>query len=133
MKFNRRLEPRAMIDLVPMIDVLFQLILFLFVSTTFAILPGINLNLPQSTTAEGTRTNGITITVSADGNLFVNADKVPIESLDAALQSLSVSVPKETVPVSLEADALVPNGTIVKILDSLRRTGFTGVNLRTKE
>jgi len=122
-----------MIDLVPMIDVLFQLILFLFVSTTFAILPGINLNLPQSTTAEGTRTNGITITVSADGNLFVNADKVPIESLDAALQSLSVSVPKETVPVSLEADALVPNGTIVKILDSLRRTGFTGVNLRTKE
>lgn len=133
MKFNRRLEPRAMIDLVPMIDVLFQLILFLFVSTTFAVLPGINLNLPQSTTAEGTRTNGITITVSADGNLFVNADKVPIESLDAALQSLSVSVPKETVPVSLEADALVPNGTIVKILDSLRRTGFTGVNLRTKE
>ena len=133
MKFNRRLEPRAMIDLVPMIDVLFQLILFLFVSTTFAVLPGINLNLPQSTTAEGTKTNGITITVSADGDLFVNADKVPIESLDASLQSLSVSVPKETVPVSLEADALVPNGTIVKILDSLRRTGFTGVNLRTKE
>jgi len=133
MKFNRRLEPRAMIDLVPMIDVLFQLILFLFVSTTFAVLPGINLNLPQSTTAEGTKTNGITITVSADGDLYVNADKIPIESLDATLQSLSVSVPKETVPVSLEADALVPNGTIVKILDSLRRTGFTGVNLRTKE
>jgi len=133
MKFNRRLEPRAMIDLVPMIDVLFQLILFLFVSTTFAVLPGINLNLPQSTTAEGTKTNGITITVSSDGDLYVNADKIPIESLDAALQSLSVSVPKETVPVSLEADALVPNGTIVKILDSLRRTGFTGVNLRTKE
>ena len=122
-----------MIDLVPMIDVLFQLILFLFVSTTFAVLPGINLNLPQSTTAEGTKTNGITITVSSDGDLYVNADKIPIESLDATLQSLSVSVPKETVPVSLEADALVPNGTIVKILDSLRRTGFTGVNLRTKE
>ena len=122
-----------MIDLVPMIDVLFQLILFLFVSTTFAVLPGINLNLPQSTTAEGTKTNGITITVSSDGDLYVNADKIPIESLDAALQSLSGSVPKETVPVSLEADALVPNGTIVKILDSLRRTGFTGVNLRTKE
>jgi biopolymer transport protein ExbD len=122
-----------MIDLVPMIDVLFQLILFLFVSTTFAVLPGINLNLPQSTTAEGTKTNGITITVSADGELYVNADKIPIDNLDAALESLSVSVPKETVPVSLEADALVPNGTIVKILDSLRRTGFTGVNLRTKE
>jgi biopolymer transport protein ExbD len=133
MKFNRRLEPRAFIDLVPMIDVLFQLILFLFVSTTFAVLPGISLNLPQSTTAEGTKTNGITITVAADGNLYVNADNIPIEGLDAALQSLSVSVPKESVPVSLEADALVPNGTIVKILDSLRRTGFTGVNLRTKE
>ena len=46
---------------------------------------------------------------------------------------LPVTTPREAVPVSLEADASVPNGTIVRILDSLRRTGFTGVNLRTRE
>ena len=133
MKFKRRLETRAVVDLVPMIDVVFQLILFFLVSTTFAVLPGISLQLPQSSTAEGTRTNGITISVEADGSLFVNSDAVPLEDLDAALEALSVTTPHDTVPVSLEADELVPNGTIVKILDSLRRTGFTGVNLRTRE
>ena len=133
MKFNRKLGMRTGLDMTPMIDVVFQLILFFLVSTTFAVLPGISLDLPTSTTASGTRTNGITITASADGVLFVNAKKVSVDELDAALNALSVTTPHESVPVSLEADSAVPNGTIVKILDSLRRTGFTGVNLRTRE
>ena len=43
----------ASVDLIPMIDVVFQLILFFLVSTTFAILPAISVNLPSSQTAEG--------------------------------------------------------------------------------
>ena len=133
MKFKRRLETRAVVDLVPMIDVVFQLILFFLVSTTFAVLPGINLDLPQSSTAEGIRTNGITITASAKGELYVNREPALLENLDIILESLAVELPRDSVPVSLEADDMVPNGTIVKILDSLRRTGFVGVNLRTRE
>ncbi len=131
MKFKRKLETRAVIDLVPMIDVVFQLILFFLVSTTFAVLPGIGLELPGSATAEGSRTNGVTITVSRAGAVYVNNAEVPIDGLEAALEALAVSAPRETVPVSLEADEEVTNGMIVRILDSLRRTGFTGVNLRT--
>lgn len=133
MKFSRKLETRAVVDLVPMIDVVFQLILFFLVSTTFAMLPGIKLDLPLSTTAESARTNGVTITVSAAGAVFVNSEEVPLASLDDALLALPVDVPKDTVPVSLESDASVPSGTIVTVLDSLRRTGFSGVNLRTKQ
>ena len=131
MKFKRRLEARAGVDLVPMIDVVFQLILFFLVSTTFAVLPGIELDLPVSSTAESTRTNGITISVSREGQLYVNSEEVALEALDEALMAVAVDGAREKVPVSLEADAAVPNGQIVQILDSLRRTGFTGVNLRT--
>jgi len=133
MKFKRKLETRAVVDLVPMIDVVFQLILFFLVSTTFAVLPGISLDLPSSTTAEATRTNGITISVAATGIIAVNTEIVPIDALDAALEQLATSIPRDVVPVSLEADEQVTNGTIVRILDSLRRTGFVGVNLRTRE
>ncbi|HHU35790.1 MAG TPA: biopolymer transporter ExbD [Treponema sp.] len=133
MKFKRRLETRAVVDLVPMIDVVFQLILFFLVSTTFAVLPGIELALPVSSTAEGTRTNGVTITVSQGGQLFVNTEEVLITDLDTTLSSLEVGAVREKVPVNLEADAAVANGLIVQILDSLRRTGFVGVNLRTRE
>ncbi len=133
MKFKRKLEARAVVDLVPMIDVVFQLILFFLVSTTFAVLPGISLSLPHSSTAEGTRTNGITITVVADGGVWLNSERVELDGLDAALDAIDTSSAHEAVPVSLEADETVPNGTIVRVLDSLRRTGFTGVNLRTRE
>jgi biopolymer transport protein ExbD len=132
MKFKRKLEARAVVDLVPMIDVVFQLILFFLVSTTFAVLPGISLALPKSTTAEANRTNGITISVGADGALFLNQEAVSIDSLDAALDRLATAGLRASVPVNLEADEQVQNGTIVKILDSLRRTGYTGVNLRTR-
>lgn len=133
MKFKRKLETRAIVDIVPMIDVVFQLILFFLVSTTFAVLPGISLDLPQSSTAEGTRTSGITITISREGAIYVNAEPVSLDALDAALEKLGTASPRDSVPVSLEADEMVPNGVIVKVLDALRRTGFTGVNLRTKE
>lgn len=133
MKFKRRLEARAGVDLVPMIDVVFQLILFFLVSTTFAVLPGIELELPVSATAESTRTNGITITVSREGTLYVNSEEVALDGLDEALLAVAVDGAREKVPVSLEADSSVPNGSIVQILDSLRRTGFVGVNLRTTD
>lgn len=133
MKFKRRLEARAGVDLVPMIDVVFQLILFFLVSTTFAVLPGIELDLPVSATAESTRTNGITITVSREGTLYVNSEEVAFDGLDEALLAVAVDGAREKVPVSLEADSSVPNGNIVQILDSLRRTGFVGVNLRTTD
>jgi biopolymer transport protein ExbD len=133
MKFKRKLETRAVVDLVPMIDVVFQLILFFLVSTTFAVLPGISLDLPKSSTAEGTRTSGITISIARDGLLFLNAEEVSLDTLEVALEKLGTASPRDSVPVSLEADELVPNGIIVKVLDSLRRTGFTGVNLRTRD
>ena len=56
-----------------------------------------------------------------------------MEALDAALEALGTDIPRDAVPVSLEADSAVPNGRIVNVLDSLRRTGFVGVNLRTRE
>ena len=60
---SRRKRNSAQVDLVPMIDIVFQLILFFLVSTTFALLPGISLNLPESSTSEGVSSGGITITM----------------------------------------------------------------------
>ena len=58
---SRRNRINSNVDMTPMIDIVFQLIVFFLVSTTFAVVPGIKLNLPQSRTAEGTSVQGITI------------------------------------------------------------------------
>lgn len=78
---SRKGKIQSNIDMTPMLDVVFQLILFFLVSTTFAILPGIKLNLPQSTTAESTSMQGITISASENGDLFFNDTKVDMNTL----------------------------------------------------
>lgn len=138
MRKSKRLGFRrvsAQVDLVPMIDIVFQLILFFLVSTTFALLPGISLNLPESETSEGVSSGGITITIKDTGKIWYNSTPVDIENLNYEL-SIFDKVPYEErvdFSVNLEADALVTNGQIVKIFDILRQNGFSAVNLRTTE
>lgn len=123
---------QSSVDMTPMIDIVFQLILFFLVSTTFAILPGIKLNLPESHTAEGTSLKGITITADKNGVMFFNETEVSMETLGTELVMYDTGdTKKEEFPVSLEADADVTNGTIVKIFDVIRESGYCVINLRT--
>lgn len=122
----------ASVDLIPMIDVVFQLILFFLVSTTFAILPAISVNLPSSQTAEGASFDSITITLETNGNIWFNESKVTMAELESTLLAFDTGrTEKSKYPIMLEADEMVTNGTIVKIFDVLRRAGFSAVNLRT--
>ena len=123
---------RSNVDMTPMIDIVFQLILFFLVSTTFATLPGIKLNLPQSHTAESTSLMGITITADESGALYFNDKEVSMTGLGEELLSFDTgTTKKEEFPVSLEADSEVTNGTIVKIFDVIRESGYCVINLRT--
>lgn len=120
------------VDMTPMIDIVFQLILFFLVSTTFATLPGIKLQLPESHTAEATSVKGITITAQKDGVLFFNDKEVSAETLGAELLSFDTgNTKREEFPISLEADSEVTNGTVVKLFDVIRENGYCVINLRT--
>lgn len=132
---RRKARASAQVDLVPMIDIVFQLILFFLVSTTFALLPGISLNLPESTTSEGVSTGGITITMKEDGQIWFNSTSVDLDTLNRELAAFDEVSYEERVeyPINLEADRLVTNGEIVTIFDILRQNGFSAVNLRTTE
>lgn len=129
---RRKGQIQSNIDMTPMLDIVFQLILFFLVSTTFAVLPGIKLNLPQSHTSEGTSGSGITIYASVDGKYYFNEKEVSLDDLSVELLSYDTgSVERENFPVSVEADALVTNGAVVKIFDVLRESGYSVINLRT--
>lgn len=129
---SRRSRSHSGIDMTPMLDIVFQLILFFLVSTTFAILPGIKLNLPQSHTAEGTSLQGITITAEKNGVLFFNDKEVNMETLGGELRAFDTGdTKKEDFPISLEADSEVTNGTIVKLFDVIRENGYSVISLRT--
>ena len=127
-------RPGAQVDLIPMIDIVFQLILFFLVSTTFAMLPAITLKLPSSQTSESVSVGQITITLEKDGSIWLNSDKVAsygeLNERLAAFDEVEYEGRRDY-PVQLVADELVTNGAIVQVFDILRKNGFAALNLRT--
>lgn len=132
MRFRRRLSPNANVDLVPMIDVVFQLVVFFMVSSTFVMTPGIALDLPESTSSEAVVLNRLVVTVVSPGEIYVNRDRVTLEELDVRLAETRVDAESgEALSAVLEGDSQVPYETLVAVLDVLRRNGYRGIALRT--
>ena len=130
MQFRRRLKTSATVDLIPMIDVVFQLVVFFMVSSTFILTPGININLPESTTAEPVAVSKLVITVVGENEIYVNKDRYSLSQFAKALESIERD---EGGSLILEGDSGVEYSLLVKVLDILRKNGYYGVNLRTKE
>lgn len=125
---RRRLAPDTNVNLVPMIDVVFQLVVFFMVSTTFSIQPAIELVLPESATAESVATTTLTVAIKDAQNIFLNQEAHTLASLEARLETYS---PEErTRSVQVLGDSGVSYQLLVRTLDVLRRQGFTNINLQ---
>jgi biopolymer transport protein ExbD len=134
MKFKRRLKPTATVELVPMIDVVFQLVVFFMVSSTFILTPGISLTLPESSTAEPVVMGKLIVTIVSEEEIYLNKERYSLEGLDEALEDLRERQERgEIRTVVVEGDRSVSYSLMVKTLDSLRRGGFEGVNLRMND
>ena len=133
MRFKRRLSPQANVNLIPMIDVVFQLVVFFMVSTTFIITPGISLVLPDSSTAEPVLMSRLVVTVISREEVYLNKERYTLDGLDESLAALSEDEREEIKTVVLEGDRGVSYSLMVEVLDTLRRNGFKGINLRTRE
>ncbi|TFG58369.1 MAG: biopolymer transporter ExbD [Spirochaetales bacterium] len=131
MKFQRRLSPRATVDLIPMIDVVFQLVIFFMVTSTFILTPGIGLVLPSADTAEPMAVSKLVVTLVSREEVYLNKDLYDLKGLNTALEALPQARKDEVKTVVLQADKATAYSLIVEVLDVLRRNGFKGVNLKT--
>jgi biopolymer transport protein ExbD len=133
MRFKRRLSTQSAPNLIPMIDVVFQLVVFFMVSTTFIITPGISLVLPSSQTAEPVVMSKLVITVVARDEIYYNQEQHTLSSLSSRLAEITEAEKEQIKTVVLEGDRTISYSLLVEILDVLRINGFKGVNLRTRD
>ena len=141
MRARRKLTPQTSANLVPMIDVVFQLVIFFMVSTTFKIVPGIDLDLPHSSTAEAVTLTPVVLSIGGREQIFINDRQVPLGNLEAALREAvgrdGAVDGKLTMngahPIVIEGDAAVPYDLLVDVLDVLRVLGIKAASLRTRE
>jgi biopolymer transport protein ExbD len=132
MRFRRRLGADMGVNMVPMIDVVFQLIIYFMVATTIIITPGIALILPTSATAEPTAISRLVVTVVSREEIYVNKERYTMDSLNARLAGVSETEKKEIKSVVLDGDRAISYSLLVEVLDVLRRHGFKAINLRMR-
>jgi len=134
MQFRRRLKPTATVEIVPLIDVVFQLVVFFMVSSTFILTPGISLTLPDSSTAEPVVMSRLVVTIVAEDEIYLNKDRHTLASFEEALKGFTEREEVSKLETAVvEGDQTVSYSLMVHILDVLRTYGFEGVNLRMRE
>ncbi len=130
MKFRRRFEIKSGIDLTPMMDIVFNLLIFLMVGSTIVETPQIEISLPKSSSAVGAEKNeNIVITISKDGQKYINGYLV--EDLDVNLADLAKTEGELEKPVEIRSDEDVKTQVLISVIDSVKNAGFTRLSIAT--
>lgn len=127
----RKAKKRSLIlNLTSLIDVLFLLLIFFMVSTTFLSQPAINLELPKAEHAENVRQTPIVIHIDEYGRVYLNDEPTELPLLQNALsRRLGDAKDKSVV---LKADSRVSHGHVVQVLDIIKGAGATKLIMSTE-
>ncbi|MEI0539718.1 biopolymer transporter ExbD [Brachyspira pulli] len=130
MKFRRRFNIKSGIDLTPMIDIVFNLLIFFMVGSTIVETPQIEISLPKSTSAVGSEKNEtIVISIAKDGKQYINGYEV--ENLDNNLKELANTEGELEKPVEIRSDEDVRTQILISVIDSVKNAGFTKLSIAT--
>ncbi len=124
------MQTGPLLDLAPMVDVIFTLVIFFMVSTTFISLEsGLPIDLPQAQSTEAQATDLPTVTITGEGRIYLAGAEVTEASLVAALRPLLSG--RETKTVVMRADQSIEYGLPVRVMDLLKRAGAERVAIAT--
>lgn len=134
MNFRPRKQDEPEINLIPFIDVLLVVLIFLMLSTTYSKFTEIQLKLPTANTeAQKDYPKELVITVGADGSYGI--DRAPVAGRDVAALMAALSAAakgsKETVVV-ISADASAKHQSVVSVMEAARRAGLVHVTFATQ-
>ena len=131
MQFRKKKRPATEPDITPLIDVVFLLLIFFMLSTTFVSQTGIKIELPKSS-AENIKKEKeeIRVDISKKGDVYFKGKKIGIKEL-RELFVKAAGESKESV-VIIHADELSFHGKVVEIMDSAKSSGITKLAIATE-
>ncbi len=130
MRFQEKNRRKVIINITSLIDVLFLLLIFFMVSSTFIEQPGMKLELPESKSATAEKIQDLILEIKADGTMFLNQAPITLENLKEKFKQLLPSLEEKS--LVLKADKNVPHGTVVKVMDIAKLSGLEKLIIATR-
>ncbi|WP_373500407.1 ExbD/TolR family protein [Desulfococcus sp.] len=130
MNFERPPRKHVYIEVAPLVDVVFLLLLFFVLSYNMADESAIDVLLPPSSEADQPVPDGLIIAILADGDVFLNDVSYPLQELAALLRSLREADGGQT--VCIHADQRLEVLRLMKVVDAVRASGCTSFSIVTR-
>jgi len=123
------------VNITPLIDIVFLLLIFFMVSTTFERESEIDVTLPEAAIdAPQEQSDVIEITISSDGMFFINGKRVVNKQVSTLKQALlKVANGREDPPIIISADANATHQAVVSVMDAARQLGFVHLSFATSQ
>lgn len=136
MRLSRRSETSPDITLTPLIDVVFLLLIFFMVSTTFSQTSQLEIELPEASTQEEEQEQpeNVEIAIDVRGRYYVNGRQLVNSQLVTLKQAMRKAAGEHKAPIIvISADANTPHQSVVTAMDAARQLGFTHLSFATSQ
>jgi biopolymer transport protein ExbD len=117
------------IDIAPLIDMVFQLLIFFMLTSSFIVQPGIKVNLPRAVTSETVKYENVEIIISGENIAYLSGKVVTTKELKNFIRQLA----KRNQGILIKSDKRASLGRVVEIWDMCRDLGITQINIATNQ
>ncbi|WED23343.1 biopolymer transporter ExbD [Vibrio sp. JC009] len=121
----------AQVDMTSMLDIVFIMLIFFIVTSSFVNESGVEVNRPQASHSVSQKDASILIAVTADNDIYIDKRVVDKERVQATLEHILTE--QSNTSVVIQADEFAFNGTVVSVMDSAKGAGIKSIALATEQ
>ena len=127
---NRRQSEDGNLDLTSMMDIVFIMLIFFIVTTSFVKETGVDINRPNAETAERDEKGNILVALTANNEIWIDKRRVDLKAVRANIERLKVEYPEGS--VIIQADKESRSGLLVETMDQIRLAGVQNISIAAK-
>ncbi|WP_456418552.1 ExbD/TolR family protein [Thiolapillus sp.] len=120
-------DDEATIDLTPLMDIVFIMLIFFIVTTSFIKESGVDVNRPSANTAERKEQGNILIAITANDEIWIDKRRVDVRAVRANVERLKAESPEASVVI--QADKESKNGLLVQVMDQVHLAGILNISI----
>ncbi|GAL33487.1 MULTISPECIES: ExbD/TolR family protein [Vibrio] len=126
-RYSSESNEEAAIDMTPMLDIVFIMLIFFIVTTSFVKEAGIEVSRPSANTAQVVKNGNIMVAIGAAGDVWVDKRRIEVDAVRANIERLKAESPEGAVVI--QADQEASAGVVVKVMDQIKMAGVENISI----
>ena len=127
---RNKFAEESSLDLTPMMDIVFIMLIFFIVTTSFVKETGVDINRPNAETAQRDEKGNILVALTDNNEIWIDKRRVDLKAVRANIERLKIEYPGGS--VIIQADKVTKSGILVEVMDQIRLAGIQNISIAAK-